>query len=140
MNIQDHQDAEKWQPGADYKYKFGIVVTRSMAGLLVMVAAILCLSFLFIGKAIGTTKEVVIVQMPDHLYCQPSKSKEVAEAEAEQLQKLGFKAVPFHMLSKAFSDQSEGKGELLPQASGTCVEKIGRKESARATTYYFAKK
>lgn len=113
-------------------------MTRSQLGLNFCVFSLIGFALLMIGRAMGTTKTIIVTKLPEQIYCQPFKSKEVREAEAYYLKNLGFEQVMFTDLPKAFKAHSEGKGELLPQASGTCGERPGQIHTVRATTYYFA--
>jgi hypothetical protein len=115
-------------------------MTRPQIALLTIGLAIICLTCIFIGKALGNTKTIIVNQIPESFVCQPFRTPADQAAQQKELNDMGAKPVMDQMLFRAFQAQSKGEGELLRISDRVCKDNPGSIESRRATTYYFVSK
>ena len=115
-------------------------MTRSQYGLIIVGISIICLVCIFIGKAIGTTKTLIVTKMPENPICQPFRDATSQEAQDYYIKKIGARPIMHQELFKAHEAEKRGEGQVISFSNYTCAEHLGSIQSARATTYYFANK
>jgi len=109
--------------------------THVMLGLIVGV--LLLIAVLFTGRAMGTTKTIIVTKLPESLVCQPFRTKEDHAEQIKRIKQSGAQEIMFQMLGAAYEAQSRGEGQVISFSNYACAEKLGHMQSARASTYYF---